>query len=103
MGADICQGQMIRIDDAWSLFGIKSIVGYAGTTDDERVDAQVERRCAGRVLGSQGVNHELEVGLAVCRRPVEFGVGSEELSRCNGNLPFCQLHQVNACRQSGGF
>ena len=68
--------------------------------DDQCADTQVEGRVTGGVLRGQRVDDELEIRRCRGIAAVESGMGTEELCRRNGDLPFSQGKHIDFCRQT---
>ena len=69
-------------------------------TDNQRVDAQVERTGAGGIFRCQRVEHELEVWLSQRVALVELGAGTKQLCGRDRYLAIRQWQQVEVCRDA---
>ena len=79
MCADIQDVQVLGVEFPWRRRHVPLVVADAAVTHDEGVDAQVQRSVAGRVVGGQGVEDELEVSRRFCILPRQMGFGTEYL------------------------
>lgn len=80
----------------------ETLVVVDGTmSDDETADVKVEWGVLGCVLGSQGVQDELEVVLTVGSLLIEVEFQPEELGGTHGNLVLRQWNQVHLGRDAG--
>ena len=60
--ADIAEAQVAGIELRWCWRYVPLVITNRGTAHDKRVDAQVQRRMTGGVVGCQCIEYELEVG-----------------------------------------
>ena len=81
---------------------IAFVIRHAAASDDQRMDAQVERRFR-RLFRGQRVEHELEIVRLVSRLLVEVRIHAEQLRRRNHDFPFQQRQIVDFRRQSRRF
>ena len=76
---DIQDVQVLGIEFPGSRRNVPLVVADAAVTHDEGVDTQVQRSVAGRVIGGQGVQDELEISRRFGIFPRQMGFGTEYL------------------------
>ena len=101
VGREVADADMSRREDSGFRSDIPLVILHCTMSDNQTSDVQVEWRMLGSILGSQRVEHKLEVVLALCRLLIQVGFQTEQLCRCDGNLMVEQRQQTDLCRNSG--
>ena len=104
VGDEIAEIDVLGIE-ASGCFGFgKHMIGKLSTTDEERVDAQVEMFLLGhRILGSKSVDEELEIGGRFRCLLFKIDVETEQLDVVDGHLALEKGNQVELGGQACGF
>ena len=86
VGREVADADMSRREYSGFRDDIPFVILHRTMSDNQTSDVQIEWRMLGSILGSQRVEHKLEVVLALCRLLIQVGFQTEQLCRSDGNL-----------------